>query len=432
MSNEEIGLSGSDSGQDSDGAGDGSNDGYNDDFQGDYARQISRAKPVSQLDHETVGNLIESGRHITAPLNRNLRPFSHKESSRRLKTMLEHRTKCHMIRKKKPMRSSRRKQTFAYYLYDGNHRFEMLKRFYNNDAYIAIHDKRTKKMRYAFFSSEGLTKHSHEEVFGFSKEDAVVLDPILAEKIKTAPVTFETLEEDMPEAEAYEAARIANECRALLPCQIAKYLCSTPTKMGATLKEISQFGGSIEKFLVDEVYQCSASVLQLVYFHNLTADFEKVVTKIRYVDKIADIVKKEDSLVHTNLHTTLKTVKPIVEQKLNKAIDSTNIRISPQNTGDKSVVSFFLIALFLAEANMEADTSLDRGRISQANVTALFKTYIEMPGSERGENLRRTYHYFRHGNFPPLKKKKNTRGAPSAAAASSSAAAVIDSDSDEE
>jgi hypothetical protein len=355
----------------------------------------------------TVGQLLDGNKHQTAPYNRDVETLSFKQKSDRLFGMMTSQPVQNMIRKRCVYRT--RGPAFGrdrpeFFLFDGNHRMNLLHEFVNGTCYVKLYSETDRCEYYAWATQEAVDNTDHEKL-GYSKKYAIVLAHEFMSRLMECPISMIELNKDMSDIDAYQRARVANECKPLQNSGLIKCMVSMQTKMAGLLRDMSIVCGKVFDFLRDDIYTCNGSVLIIACAHSFDNNFYNYIVKIKNLNKLDEILRSTDLDNDTAFCTTLLEVKQTTETKLNKALDNINPPLKKTDNSHKSTVSLFYIALFLAELNIKSK-SINEDFVTDENVLQMMEDYIKLESYEKGDNHKRLYHFFRNGVFPPQSKKR--------------------------
>lgn len=355
----------------------------------------------------TVHQLLDDHKHKIAPYNRDVEEtLKLKQKSDRLFQMMTIQPVQIMMRKRIEYRT--RGPAFGpdrpeFFLFDGNHRMTLLHDFMSGKCYVKLYNETDKCHYYAWASQEAVDSVDHESM-GYYKEYAVVLAHEFMSRLKECPISMIELNKDMSDMEAYQRARVANECKPLLNSHLIKCMCALGTKMSDLLSQMSNISGNISIFLRDDIYTCSASVLILSVGYPLDTDFYNYIVKKKNLNKLDEVLRSTHLDNDAGFCSTLLKVKSITEAKLNKALDTIDPPLKKTDNSHKYIVGLLYIALFLAELNVDSG-AINNDFVKDDKVLSMFEAYMKLSSHEKGDNHKRLYHFFRNGTFPSLKKR---------------------------
>lgn len=355
----------------------------------------------------TVGQLLDGHKHQTAPYNRDVETLSMKQKSDRLFGMMTSQPVQNMIRKRIDYRT--RGPAFGrdrpeFFLYDGNHRMNLLHEFVDGKCYVKMYNEVDRCEYYAWATQEAVDNTDHDKI-GYHSENAVVLAHEFMSRLMECPISMIELNKNMSDIDAYERARVANECKPLQNSGVIKCMVSMQTKMANLLRDMSVVTGKIFDFLRDDIYTCNGSVLIIATAHPFDTNFYHYIVKIKNLNKLDEVLRSTHLDNDTALCTTLLNTKQITEAKLNKALDEINPPLKKADNSHKSTISLFYIALFLAELNIKSNIINDNF-VTHEKVLQMLSDYMKLETHEKGDNHKRLYNFFRTGVFPPLSKKR--------------------------
>lgn len=354
-----------------------------------------------------VQNILKEHSHQTAPYNRDVRDtLTLKQKSDRLFQMMTAQPVQTMMRKKINYRT---RGAFGpdrpeFFLFDGNHRMTLLRDFMNGKCYFRLLNKTDMCNYYAWASQEAVDSVDHESL-GYSKEYTTVINHEFMSRLKTCPVSMIELNRNMSDIDAYQRARVVNECRPLQNSQLIKCMCALGTKMSDMLRDLSKVSGKICEFLRDDIYTCNGSILILAAGHAADTNFYNYIVKTKNLNKLDAELRSTRLDNDAKFWSTLLKVKSTTETKLNRALDTIDPPLKKTDNSHKSTVGLFYIALFLAELNVDSGAVKDEF-VKDDKVLSMLEAYMKLTSHEKGENHKRLYHFFRTGVFPPLKRKR--------------------------
>ena len=213
------------------------------------------------------------------------------------------------------------------------------------------------------------------------------------------------LHKEMSDAEAYERARVANECKPLMNSAIIKCMCGYDTGTAKLLGTLSNMTAPLSQFLGDDVYTCNASIFSIVDKSKpmtLDKDFTKMIVKTKNLSSIDSLIT--NTIFPDDVVAKLKTAKDDTETKMNTAIASMGSFLHPGNNSHHAAIALVYISLFLAIINYNETTGapgdMTDAYITDANILKMLQDYMDLPRSEKGENHKRLYCFFRTGTFP--------------------------------
>ena len=189
----------------------------------------------------TVKELLEKHTHMTAPYNRDVENLTMKQKSDRIFYMMTSQPVQNMIRKRIKYRT--RGPAFGpdrpeFFLFDGNHRKRLLDEFVNGQCYVKIYNDFDQCEYYAWATQEAVDTIDHLS-FGYFPQYAIVLHYDFMQRLMRCPISMIELNHDMSDMDAYQRARVANECKPLFNSQLIKCMCALNTKMSDLLRDMS-------------------------------------------------------------------------------------------------------------------------------------------------------------------------------------------------
>ena len=358
----------------------------------------------------SVSMLLQDNLHAMAPFNRNIDDFSMKDKSDRLFNMMTTKSVQTMIRKEIRYRTRGglySKSRPLYFLFDGNHRFALSSDFFNGLCYVIVPDEEGIK-HYCWVSQEAKEKADHDKL-GYDAQYADVLCPELRIRLMNCKIQMISLPPRLSDAEAYDRARIANQCKPLEIRSQIKCLCSKETKAADLLTSLSSPSPSPDEnllfgFLLDDIYTCNASLINLVSAHDILTDFSELIVKLKRLDKISGLIDTYEP--STCVVRSMNKAKQDTEHKLCKALGDIHPPLKKWDNSHKSAVALMYISLFLAMLNVNCGSISDEF-VGDEHVLTMLEKFIALQSYEKGENHRRMYKFFRTGTFPALSKKRH-------------------------
>lgn len=353
----------------------------------------------------TVSQLLDN-KHAIAPFNRDV-GMTYKAKSDRLYQMMTSQPVQNMIRKriKYRTRGIAGQSRPEFFLFDGCHRMTLLREFFQGECYVKLFNATDNCEYYAWASQEALDKADHTSL-GYYPEYAVVLADEFVSRLKECPISMIELSKELTDAEAYERARVANECKPLQNAHLIKCMCGYQTPMASLLTDLSVISDPLLRFLNDDIYTCNASILCIVdKTDTMDKDFSKTIVKTKNLKNIDYLIQSVS--FPDDLKAKLKTAKDETEAKLNDVISTmanTGNTLRSNDNSHRAAIGMLYLALFFAIINYNETTGapgeMTDQYIQNDKVVKMLKDYIDLPRHERGDNHKRLYVYFVTGKFP--------------------------------
>jgi len=387
-----------------------------DDFQNVIYQSIMdkerREYPVPMI----MKNLVYSNEYVIAEYNRFTDDLKDEEKSDRIWTMMLVMPAQSMISKQiryrqtvMRLRAERQGQRPPdYKLFDGCHRFQVTKQFLDGNCYVKFENPNDNCYYYCWNTQEAVDR----EVAAAAEADKQYITLISDEfrdRLLNCPISMINLDPNMEDSDAYERARVANQCKPLTCSQIMKYMCSRGNEMAKLLTLMNESKDSLSAFLNDDLYRYSMSIIRMNVDHPFDESFSSKITMLQGQNAIerANKLMSNDATDDKEIAKKIMTAMNASREIINSIIESNQLRKSDHS--QQSAIGLFYFTLTLAYAKAFADSTMSRDYISEEAVKNMFTQYINLDSSQKGDNHKRLFHYFTTGLFPdpPSKKRKH-------------------------
>jgi hypothetical protein len=384
------------------------------DFQHTLFKTVSRAFRQEINDNMILKNLVEEHKYVVAVYNRSTDDLSSEEKSDRLWTMMESHPVQTMMSKEIEYRTSRRilKQTLGhdpvwYKLFDGCHRFDLTREFLAGKCYVKLFNSESNKFYYCWNTQAAVD--TAKEHTGYN----TLLAEEWRERLLNCPITMIRLHPSRSDTDAYERARVANQCKPLTHAQMYKCMCAGNTAMACVLRDLNSVEDRLSNFLGDDLYRYHISILRMFDEHSFDTNFHTHIAMLQgsnSIQRAHTLINGEDK-VHDDLFK-VKTLESSQRARtiVNSVLSGHIPKLREQDHSHRSAIGLIYFALTLACANDDENTHQPNPFISSTTMEAVLTTYLSSDGSQKGDNHKRFSTFFTTGIFPdaPNKKRKST------------------------
>lgn len=356
----------------------------------------------------TLRNLMVSGSYEVAEYNRVTSDLSLEEKSERLWTMMSTQPVQNMICKENVYRSGHaqiRKEgrvPYWYKLFDGCHRHDLTRDFLEGRCYVKIRNPNDDCDYYCWNTQEALgSVDSYHEYHLLIPEE-------WRRRLLDCKINMIRLDPQMSDTEAYQRARVANQCKPLSNAQIMKCMCAKKTVMAKLLGDMNLDDDELSNFLDDDIFRYNVSIIRMFVEHSFDCTFTTHIAMLQGRNALerAEILINDEEKPHDDLFVrkvldATKKSRSIVTAMMKERVSE--LRKTDHTQQSAIGLIYFTLALACANANESVLTTEDY--ICKESAAHILDLYLGLDTSEKGENHKRFYTYFTTGTFPTKKRK---------------------------
>jgi hypothetical protein len=375
--------------------------------------KLNNTDKCEKLDGFQLRNILDG--YECATWNRDL-DMSDEEKSQRLYHIIVHQPVQNMIaRKNVPSRYSARIMEkelgyvpAEYVLFDGCHRFSVVKEFLEGKCYVKMFNEEDDCYYYLWGTQAAVDAVTQD------KEYHCKIEKELKDRLLLCRVSMTYLDPSCTDEYAYERARMANQSKPLTHAQIMKSMSAGKSFVAKLLRDI-HVNDTLTTFLGDDIYRYYFSLIRMFLHFGFQADFRNHAVMLqgsKAITKAQELLTNTESPLDTIFEDKVRRAVKRARDCMNELLDTVAItdpkliKMTHKRNSDMAAVGLFFFALGLACANAnEPSSSTTTYYISTESIKDMMIKYLAMDSFEKGDNHKRLYAYFVTGVFPELSNK---------------------------
>lgn len=316
-----------------------------------------------------------------AEFNRNVKDWDPKQVQEFLYTLATSRISPSQSMMCKKVKKRTRGGKIVYKLFNGCHRYYIIESFLKNELCLEMYDDETEK-NYFLWAKEVPSDCDKTENF--------VMESCLLNKIMNTQVQMTQLPTSMTDDEAYERAKIENNCKKLTQSQQVKCVLSRQTDFAKLLDTLCKGNFKCCEYFADDLYKIMGSALWLTNFYRFDQDFtNKLVLKepaalLELIDE-----ERDDFAIYKGNFT--KNIKTVITD-----FDAVYVDVDPS---PKATYKVGCILLATIMASFWDSNTFN----TKANIKICMQKIITSSSKECSSYHNTAYHKLTTGRFPTKK-----------------------------